>query len=1033
MPLDSPSRDAPTPRPRAGGAGLEDRLRRELKGEVLFDAFSRGRYSTDASIYQIEPVGVVVPEDRDDVAAAIAIAREEGVPVLPRGGGTSQCGQTVGRALVVDCSKHMNRLLSVDAAARRAVVQPGLVLDRLNKTLRKDGLFFPVDVSTSSRATLGGMTANNSAGSRSLRYGIMVQNVRAIDAVLADGTAVRAGEVPGNFGEEVAPERYRDLVRTMRALHRREADEIETRFPKLMRRVGGYNIDTIDDSGHNMAKLLVGSEGTLAFFNEIEIGLQPIPPHKVLGICHFPTFHGAMDSAQHIVKLGPTAVELVDRTMIELSRDIAMFRPVVERFVKGQPAALLLVEFAGEDADDNLRRLRQLVELTGDLGYPDAVVEAVDPAFQSAVWEVRKQGLNIMMSMKGDGKPISFIEDCAVRLEDLAEYTDRLTKIFRKHGTDGTWYAHASVGCLHVRPVINLKQEIEVRKMRAIAEEAFAMVREYKGSHSGEHGDGLVRSEFHEAMFGPRIARAFEEVKDAFDPAGLFNPGKIVRPPKMDDRSLFRFKPDYAHLPIETTLDWSDWGGFGRAVEMCNNNGACRKSDPGVMCPSYRATSDEQHLTRGRANSLRLAVSGQLGPDALVSEAMKETMELCVSCKGCKRECPTGVDMARMKVEFLYQYRKRHGLSLRDRLVAYLPRYAPLASRLGPLLNLRNRVPFLAALGERIAGLSAARPLPEWHARPYRNVAAGVPPTPPLPRKAGGSFDGDAPSLSHHQSPSLFKGEGRGGGGNIASGQQHATATLDPTRDVVLLIDTFNRWFEPENARAAERLLRRAGYYVHAPALPAGDSRPLCCGRTFLSAGLVDEARREARRTLDALAPYVAAGIAIVGLEPSCLLTLRDEFAAMLPGAGTTALAARAMLLEEFVVAERAAGRFDVALGPVGAAKALLHGHCHQKAFGTAGAVAAALRLIPGLEVETFESTCCGMAGAFGYEAEHREVSMRIGELSVLPKMREAAPDTILVAGGTSCRHQIADGAGREAVHFARLLDRAVETAGSAS
>jgi len=983
MPLDSPSRDAPTPRPRAGGAGLEDRLRRELKGEVLFDAFSRGRYSTDASIYQIEPIGVVVPEDRDDVAAAIAIAREEGVPVLPRGGGTSQCGQTVGRALVVDCSKHMNRLLSVDAAARRAVVQPGLVLDRLNKTLRKDGLFFPVDVSTSSRATLGGMTANNSAGSRSLRYGIMVQNVRAIDAVLADGTAVRAGEVPGNFGEETVPERYRDLVRTMRALHRREADEIETRFPKLMRRVGGYNIDTIDDAGHNMAKLLVGSEGTLAFFNEIEIDLQPIPPHKVLGICHFPTFYGAMDSAQHIVKLGPTAVELVDRTMIGLSRDIAMFRPVVERFVKGEPAALLLVEFAGEDADDNLRRLRRLVELMGDLGYRDAVVEAVDPAFQSAVWEVRKQGLNIMMSMKGDGKPISFIEDCAVRLEDLAEYTDRLTKIFRKHGTDGTWYAHASVGCLHVRPVINLKQEIEVRKMRAIAEEAFAMVREYKGSHSGEHGDGLVRSEFHEAMFGPRIISAFEEVKDAFDPAGLLNPGKIVRPPKMDDRSLFRFKPDYAHLPIQTTLDWSDWGGFGRAVEMCNNNGACRKSDPGVMCPSYRATSDEQHLTRGRANSLRLAVSGQLGPDALVSEAMKETMELCVSCKGCKRECPTGVDMARMKVEFLYQYRKRHGLSLRDRLVAYLPRYAPLASKLGPLLNLRNRAPFLATLGERIAGLSAARPLPEWHARPYRDVAAGVPPT--------------------------------------------------PTRDVVLLVDTFNRWFEPENARAAERLLRRAGYRVHAPALPAGDARPLCCGRTFLSAGLVDEARREARRTLDALAPYVTAGVAIVGLEPSCLLTLRDEFAAMLPGAGTADLAARAMLLEEFVVAERAAGRFDVALGPVGAAKALLHGHCHQKAFGTAAAVAAALRLIPGLEVETFESTCCGMAGAFGYEAEHREVSMRIGELGVLPKMREAAPDTILVAGGTSCRHQIADGAGREAVHFARLLDRAVEAAGSAS
>ena len=366
----------------------------------------------------------------------------------------------------------------------------------------------------------------------------------------------------------------------------------------------------------------------------------------------------------------------------------------------------------------------------GDLGFPGAVVDAIDPAFQAAVLEVRAQGLNIMMSMKGDGKPISFLEDCAVRLEDLADYTDRLTQIFEKHGTYGTWYAHASVGCLHVRPVLNLKQELEVKKMRAIAEEAFAMVREYKGSHSGEHGDGLVRSEFHEAMFGGRLVRAFEEVKDAFDPQGLFNPGKIVRPPKMDDRSLFRFKPDYRPLPIATALDWSEWGGFAAAAEMCNNNGACRVRDPGVMCPSFRATGDERHLTRGRANTLRLALSGQLGPDALVSPDMRETMDLCISCKGCKRECPTGVDMARMKIEFLHHYRRRHGLSRRDRLIAYLPRYAPHAARFAPLLNLRNRVSFLARLGERWFGLSAARPLPRWSSRPY---AAPSPPPQPSP------------------------------------------------------------------------------------------------------------------------------------------------------------------------------------------------------------------------------------------------------------------------------------------------------------
>jgi FAD/FMN-containing dehydrogenase/Fe-S oxidoreductase len=965
MPLDSPPNSSPS------SSRLEARLRRELQGEVMFDAFTRGRYSTDASVYQLEPLGVVVPKNRDDIAAALTIAREEGVPVLPRGGGTSQCGQTVGRALIVDCSKYMQGVVALDPEARRVRVQPGVVMERLNARLKQHKLWFPVDVSTGDRATIGGMTANNSCGARSIRYGNMVHNVRAIDAILADGTSARFAEVPGNLGEELAPERYRDLVHDMRALHRREADEIERRFPKVLRRVGGYNIDMISDGGHNMASLLVGSEGTLAFFTEIELDLQPIPPHRVLGICHFPTFYKAMEATQHIVKLGPAAVELVDRTMIELARDNPVFRPVVDRFVQGEPDAILLAEFAGDDADDNLRRLKQLVELMGDLGFPNSVIEATDPAFQSAVWTVRKEGLNIMMSMKGDGKPISFIEDCAVQLEDLAEYTDRLTQVFHKHGTYGTWYAHASVGTLHVRPVINLKQELGARQMRAIAEEAFAMVREYKGSHSGEHGDGLVRSEHHEAMFGSRIVRAFEEVKDTFDPTSLFNPGKIVRPSKMDDRTLFRFKPGYTQIPVDTVLDWSEWGNFASAAEMCNNNGACRKSDPGVMCPSYRVTGDEQHLTRGRANTLRLALSGQLGTDALTSDAMHDTMALCLSCKGCKRECPTGVDMAKMKLEFLHHYKAKHGLTRRDRIIAYLPRYAPYAARLAPLLNLRNRFPLLATLGERWLGLSARRQLPEWSSQPYRGAA--------MPARDG--------------------------------------------HDVVLLVDTFNRYFEPENARAAERVLTRAGYRVTTPEPAAGG--PLCCGRTFLAAGKIDEAKKEARRMLDALAPAIAAGTPIVGLEPSCLLTLRDEFPSMLPGTETTAVAERAQLFEEFVAGERAAGRFDLPVKAMPGQTALLHGHCHQKAFGTAAAAAQALQLIPDLKIETFDSTCCGMAGAFGMEAEHYDISMQIGELGVLPKMRAAAPETMLAACGTSCRHQIAEGAGRNACHIVRILDDA--------
>ena len=954
---------------------LARRLRRETRAEVLFDPFSRGRYSTDASIYQIVPVGALVPRSADDIRTAIRIAREEGVPVLPRGAGTSQCGQAVGAALVIDTSKHLRDVVSLDAARRRVRVRPGIVLDHLNAYLRPHGLFFPVDVSPANRATIGGMAGNNSCGSRSIRYGNMVHNVRSIEAILADGTEASFGDVPGNLAGLDGPAPYISLIQKVRALGQRHAAEIDARIPKLLRKVGGYNIETIDAAGHNMASLLVGSEGTLAFFHEIELDLQPIPSHKTLGICHFPTFRGAMEATQQIVTLNPSAVELVDRTMIELAREIPMFRPIVDRFVRGKPDSLLLVEFAGEDAETQLRDLKRLVELMGDLGYPGAVVEATDRGFQRQVWEVRKAGLNIMMSMKGEGKPVSFIEDCAVPLEHLADYTERLNGIFEKHGTSGTWYAHASVGTLHVRPVLNMKDGSDVRKMREIAEEAFTMVREYKGSFSGEHGDGLVRSEFLETMYGPQIARTFEALKDGFDPDGLFNPGKIVRPSKMDDRALFRYPPGYAPLPVETALDWSEWGGFPAAIEMCNNNGTCRKASPGVMCPSYRATGDEIHVTRGRANALRLAITGQLGPDALTAPAMKAAMELCIGCKGCKRECPTGVDMARMKYEFLQQWRRKNRLPLRDRLIAYMPRYAPWAARIAPLLNLRNRFRLLAWLGERLTRLSARRMLPVWRRDVFR-----------------------------HDQP--------------ATGPENG-------RDVVLFVDTFNTWFDPENARAAQQVLAAAGYRVSIARALDG-RRPLCCGRTFLAAGLIDEARAEAKRMIDALGPWVDKGIPVVGLEPSCLFSLRDEFLAMLPGEESAKLAGRAKLFEEFIESEIEAGRFRLDFMPARGGKALLHGHCHQKAMGAVGPVQKALALVPGLEVETIESTCCGMAGAFGYEAEHFDVSMRIGELDVLPAVRATGKDVIIVADGTSCRHQIEDGAGRQAVHVARVLANAL-------
>ena len=952
------------------GGKLERRLRAETQAEVAFDRFTRGRYATDASIYQIMPLGVAIPRTEADVAAIIQIAREEGVPVLPRGAGTSQCGQTVNEALVVDCSKYLRKVTHLDVAQQRVRVQPGIVLDHLNKQLRSHGLFFPVDVSPSNRATIGGMTGNNSCGSRSIRYGNMVHNVQSIDMTMADGAAYHFGPVDGNLGKDLS-DGYVDLVQRMRGLHAREAAEIAARYPKLLRKVGGYNIDFLSQDAHNMAHLLVGSEGTLGFFTGVELNLQRLPAHRTLGVCHFARFYDAMAMTQHIVTLNPTAVELVDRTMIDLARDIPAFRPIVDRFVRGEPDALLLVEFADDTLEAAQRDLKRLVELLADHGYPDAVVEAVDPKFQREIWEVRSSGLNIMMSMKGEGKPVSFIEDCAVPLEDLANYTDRLTQVFHKHGTTGTWYAHASVGCLHVRPILNLKDGGDVKKMRAIAEEAFAMVREYKGYHSGEHGDGIVRSEFHEAMFGRRIVDAFETVKDSFDPNGLFNPGKIVRAPKMDDRSLLRYGPDYQYEPMQPALDWSDWGGFGAAVEMCNNNGTCRKSDPGVMCPSYRVTQDEAHVTRGRANSLRLAITGQLGPDALTSDAMAATMDLCVGCKGCKRECPTGVDMAKMKIEVDHARQAKHGIRLRDRLVAYLPRYAPWASKIGALLNLRDRIPGLALLSEKLLGFSAKRELPKWSAAPF------------LPTGDDPASDG---------------------------------------REIVLWADSFTTWFDSDNGRAALRVLKAAGYRVHLPK----SQRPICCGRTFLSVGKVDEARAEARHLLDSLLPYARRGVPIIGLEPSCLLSLRDEIPAMLPGEDAKLLARQAFLFEEFLAAEAKAGRLSLPLRPLAEKKAMLHGHCHQKAFGAMGAVETVLRLVPELSVEVVETSCCGMAGAFGLEAEHYETSMAMAELTLLPALRAAGSEALIVADGTSCRHQISHGAAREAVHVARVLERAL-------
>jgi FAD/FMN-containing dehydrogenase/Fe-S oxidoreductase len=967
-----------------GSMALENRLAREIIGDVFFDSFNRGRYATDASFYQIIPAGVVVPRTMDEALRALAIARDDGRIVTPRGGGTSQCGQTVNDGIVIDFSKYLNRIVSLDVENRSCVVEPGIVLDDLNRQLRQHGLWFPVDVSTASRATIGGMAGNNSCGGRSLRYGTMRDNTRSMDAALADGTLLHFGEVPRDLAQVSVVDSGLALFRDMLDLGAREAAEISDKFPKVQRRVGGYNLDALvpRNAANNMAHLLVGSEGTLAFTTKVELKLWPVIRNKVLGVCHFGSFYEAMDAAQHLVKLRPIAVELVDRTMLALGRDIAMFRPVIDATVRGDPDALLIVEFAEEDQADNHQKLKQLSELMSDLGFGwnnpqrkwGGVVDVVEPATQAAISDFRTSGLNVMMSMKQEGKPVSFVEDCAVPLPHLADYTERLNGIFAKHGTRGTMYAHASEGCLHVRPVLNLKLEKDVKAMRAIAEETFAMVREYKGSHSGEHGDGIVRSEFHEAMFGPRIIGDFREVKHRFDPDNVLNPGKIVDPPRMDDRSLFRYPPDYRVTELNTVLDWSAYpgagGGFQGAVEMCNNNGACRKLEGGVMCPSYRATRNEKDVTRGRANTLRLAISGQLGPDALASDEMADTLKLCVSCKACRHECPVGVDMAKMKIEVLAARAAKHGLSLRDRLVGYLPRYAGLASRLAPLANWRNHSPLLRRLFEKFAGISAERALPKWRRDVFTSAVETI-----------GPADG---------------------------------------REVVLFADTFNRAYERENLDAALRVLVAGGYRIHIPK-PADGGRPLCCGRTFFSAGLVDHARAELDRLVATYAPFALRGVPIVGLEPSCLLTLRDELLSLRADETAKTISAHALLFEEFLVREAEAGHLQLPLGPL-AAKALVHGHCHQKSFGAFKPVEQVLRLVPDLNVATIESSCCGMAGAFGYGADTYRTSIDMAELSLLPAVRQADTATLIVADGTSCRHQIADGTNRAALHVARVL-----------
>ena len=972
---------------------LLDTLKTKTSAEVYSDNFNRGRYATDASIYQMMPFGVLIPKTKSDLIETINYARETRVPLLARGGGTSQCGQTVNNAIVIDNSKYLNKVLDFNKEKMTCIVEPGIVLDELNRFLKPYGLWFPVDVSTSSRATIGGMAGNNSCGGRSIRYGMMRDNVINIEAILYDGSIYNFGKIKSNHINSSKSSGY-EIIKKLQELAETNKEEIISKFPKVLRRVGGYNIDALlpdamanrpngkVGDGINLSHLLVGSEGTLAYSTAITLKLSPLPSKKIMGVCHFPSFYEAMDAAQHIVPLDPVAVELVDDTMINLAQKIDIFKPTVDAVVKGNPKSLLLVEFAEENMDENHRRLKKLHQLMGDLGYSwnkgignGGVVDVIDSNLQSKVSEMRKSGLNIMMSMKNDAKPVSFIEDCAVELKDLAEYTDGLNKIFDKYNVKGTWYAHASVGCLHVRPVLNMKIQDDVVKMRNIANETSSLVKKFKGSYSGEHGDGIARSEFNEIMFGKKMTNIFKIIKNSFDPFNIFNPGKIVDAPKLDARDYFRYAPSYSAKNIDTILDWSSWtgssGGFQGAIEMCNNNGSCRKLEGGVMCPSFRVTKDEKDSTRGRANSLRLALSGQLGKDALSSDKMNDTMKLCVSCKACKRECPTGVDMSKMKIEISSLRAKKFGLDIKSKLVAFLPYYASIASKFSFIFNLRDKLPGLAKLSEIFLGFTAKRPLPKWRQDYFRD----------------------------NELPSNFN-------------------TNEKSIPVILFVDTFNRYYEPENVRSAIKVLKKAGYFPFIPTLE-NSRKILCCGRTYLTNGLINHAKNEVLRILETYKPYLKNGISIVGLEPSCILSFRDEIPSLIKNEETDYLKNNSYTFEELLSKHSEELKFKNLTK-----KVLLHGHCHQKAFDVVKPIENILKNIRGAKFETIETSCCGMAGSFGYDKDTYDISMKMANEKLFPAIKKSKGEITIIADGTSCRCQIKDGLNKEAIHIAKFLDQ---------
>jgi FAD/FMN-containing dehydrogenase/Fe-S oxidoreductase len=961
--------DAVPPLPQADPSrvdvtALERALRTHTTAEVRFDGVSRALYATDASVYKLRPLGVVLPRTREDLIEIVRICGRHGCPITLRGGGTSQCGQAIGTGLVVDTSKHLTAVLEVNVAERWARVEPGIVLDELNAHLRPHGLRFAPDVSTASRATVGGMMANNSSGARSVYYGKTIDHVIEQDVVLSDGTVTHFGPISRESldaacsGDGLEARCYR----TVRELARTHADEVERRYPKVLRRVMGYNLDEFirGDRPFNLSKLLVGSEGTLGVVLAAKVNLVPLPKAKAVLAIQFTELLDALGATPLILRHRPSAVEVMDGFILEYTRQSAALTAMRDSFIEGNPGALLCVEFYADEAAELPPRLQALEADLRAHGSGYRYVHALDLPTQARVWGLREAALGLSMAMKDDAKSLSFVEDTAVPPERLRDYIARFLDIVRAHGTTAGVYAHASVGCLHVRPVINLKTEEGVQRFEALAGDVADLVLEFGGALSGEHGDGLVRSPFMRKMFGPVLYDAFRTIKHTFDPAGLLNPGKIVDAGPMT--ANLRFGAGYVTPRPDTVFDYDEYGGFGGAVEMCSGVGACRKTLEGTMCPSYMATHDEQHTTRGRANVLRLAMAGRLGEAGLDDRGVYETLDLCLECRACKAECPVGVDMARYKSEFLFGYWQRHGTSFEARALGNARSLARLGSFFAPLSNAVASSAVGRALTEQFIGIDRRRQLPAFQRRTLeRRVPRGI----------------------------------------------------GPARGPLLFVDTFTNYYDPEIGVAALGVLEAAGV----PAVLAGNG---CCGRPQISKGLLDDARMLAKANADRLYEVAEAGRPIVFCEPSCLSAVREDAPALLRGEArrkAETVARASVLFEEYAAGLGAA--LPLAAGPP---RVLLHGHCHQRSMGLVPPARTLLSRIPGVTVTDAEAGCCGMAGSFGYGRDHYDVSRAIGERRLFPAVRARSEGTVVVAAGTSCRHQIHDFTGVDPAVLLRSL-----------